>query len=264
MSFLKIKDPAKRDAMVKEYLELKKNIRDNLLPERTGEMELQADLSKFYKPITETQKATAREITEGIKKLPQVMQPTDEEEEEEEEEESIGEIARKYLNTSENKRDKTFGIRKIGDDHYIGNKHVIIKDNNIHIPEDGISIEGTEGLWGLITYKTPFKHIKWNEDDMVKYINLMKITNSLFKKYDPTQDSYGGNSIGRKWNQILSHIWFGEEDKIIYKHEPEKKNSLVDLNNHHHINHIKPRYHNRGQGLRERELSLFRVILMHY
>ena len=30
MSFLKISDPVKRDAMVKEYLELQKNIRDNL------------------------------------------------------------------------------------------------------------------------------------------------------------------------------------------------------------------------------------------
>ena len=80
MSFLKISDPAKRDAIVKEYLELKKNIRDNLLSERTGELELQTDLLKFYKPITETQKATAREITEGLKpiregieKLPQAI-----------------------------------------------------------------------------------------------------------------------------------------------------------------------------------------------
>ena len=52
MSFLKISDPNKRDAIVKEYLYLKKNIRSNLLKERTGELELQADLSKFYKPIT--------------------------------------------------------------------------------------------------------------------------------------------------------------------------------------------------------------------
>ena len=109
MSFLKIKDPSKRDAIVKEYLELKKNIRDNLLSERTGELELQTDLSKFYRPITETQKATAREITEGpkpiregIEKQPQAMQPTgeapeEEEEVEEEEEEMIGKIAKKYI-----------------------------------------------------------------------------------------------------------------------------------------------------------------------
>ena len=45
-----------------------------------GEMELQTDLSKFFKPITETQKATAKEITEelkpvkeGIESLPQAI-----------------------------------------------------------------------------------------------------------------------------------------------------------------------------------------------
>ena len=47
MSFLKISDPANRDLIVKEYLEIKKNIRDNLLSERTGEQQLQTDLSKF-------------------------------------------------------------------------------------------------------------------------------------------------------------------------------------------------------------------------
>ena len=80
MSFLKISDPVKRDLIVKEYLELKKNIRDNLLSERAGEQLLQTDLSKFFKPITETQKATTREITEelkpikeGIENLPQAI-----------------------------------------------------------------------------------------------------------------------------------------------------------------------------------------------
>ena len=82
MSFLKIRDPTKRNQMVEEYLDLKKNIRDNLLSERTGEQQLQTDLSKFYRPITETQKDTAREIREGLKpikegivNLPQAMQP---------------------------------------------------------------------------------------------------------------------------------------------------------------------------------------------
>ena len=135
MSFLKISDPLKRDAIVKEYLELKKNIRDNFLSERIGESELQTNLSKLYRPITETQKATVREITEGLKpiregieKLPEAItfQPTqllgkateeeekeeDEEEEEYEEEEdkNIGEIARHYLNKQY--RDTTFGIKK--------------------------------------------------------------------------------------------------------------------------------------------------------
>ena len=60
MSFLKISDPVKRDLIVKEYLEAKKSIWDNLLSERTGEQQLQTDLTKFFKPITETQKDTNR------------------------------------------------------------------------------------------------------------------------------------------------------------------------------------------------------------
>ena len=69
MSFLKISDPVKRGLIVKEYLETKKNIRDNLLSERTGEQQLQTDLSKIFKPITETQKATTRKITEELKPI---------------------------------------------------------------------------------------------------------------------------------------------------------------------------------------------------
>ena len=75
MSFLKINDPLKRDAIVKEYLELKKKIRSNFLSERIGEQQLQTDLSKFYKPITETQKATTREITEGLKPISEGLKP---------------------------------------------------------------------------------------------------------------------------------------------------------------------------------------------
>ena len=220
MSFLKISDPAKRDAMVKEYLELKKNIRDNLLSERTGELELQTDLSKFYRPITETQKATAREITErlkpireGIEKLPEAIQPIkddweDEYDEEEEEDESIGKIARHFL-TKPN-TDKKFGVRKIDGHHYIGNKHVIIKDDNIIIKEDGSIFSGTAGLWGLITSKDPDKDmIDWDKMDKYNYGRLMLKTNALHCNYDP-KNPCPRASDSRKWKNILGPIWRGE------------------------------------------------------
>ena len=191
MSFLKISDSAKRDQTVKEFLELKKNIGDNLLSERTGELQLQTELSKFYRPITETQKATTREITEGLKpiregieKLPQAMQPIGEatgeapEEEEEyekkEEDESISEIARKYLNRPN--RDTTFGIRKEKDRHYIGNKHVIIYSNDIITEEDNDKFLGTPGLWELITSKNPDR-INYDKMDHDSYIRLVNVKN---------------------------------------------------------------------------------------
>ena len=210
MSFLKISDPAKRDAIVKEYLELKKNIRDNLLSERTGELELQTDLSKFYRPITETQKATAREITEGLKpiregieKLPQTMQPTGEatgEAPEEEDEEMIGEIAKKYINRPS--PDETFGIREKQGLYYIGNKQAIIFHDNIII--DNEKFEGTPDLWELITSKNP--QMPANRKDYDNYVKLLLKTNTLHRDYNPNNTN-PRSSISDKWKKILGLIW---------------------------------------------------------
>ena len=165
MSFLKISDPVKRDLIVKEYLELKKNIRDNLLSERTREQELQTDLPKFYRPITETQKATAREITEelkpikeGIENLPQTITfpaypsiQAFEEPLEGEDTQYIGKVAEKYLRkfATKDEADTTFGLYDRHGNFYIGNKPVVIIDNNI-VVDGGEEYEGTPGLWELI------------------------------------------------------------------------------------------------------------------
>ena len=223
MSFLKICDPVKRELTVKEYLELKKNIRDNLLSERTGEQQLQTKLTKFYRPITETQKATMREITEGLKpiregieKLPQAMQPLGEatgeepeEEEEYEEDESISAIAKYFLNKPDT--DKTFGVRKIGKHHYIGNKHVIIKDDDIIIKEGGDRFLGTAGLWGLITSKDPDKDsIDWDKMDIKDFVRLMIKTNALHQNNN-LKNPNPKSSKGNKWKNILGPIWHNRE-----------------------------------------------------
>ena len=72
MSFLKISDPTKRDAMVKEYLDLKKNIRDNLLSERTGEMEMQSDLTKFFNLLQKHKKLRLRRLQKNLNLLKRV------------------------------------------------------------------------------------------------------------------------------------------------------------------------------------------------
>ena len=178
MSFLKISDPAKRDLIVKEYLDLKKNIRDNLLSERTGEQQLQTDLSKFFKPIIETQKATAREITEelkpikeGIENLPQTITfpafPSIKASENYIQ--TIGKVAEKYLRkyVSKSSADRTYGL--YDDDKgtfYIGNKPVVINDNNIIAGDKGEEeeYEGSPGLWKLITSKVPDDRIYTRKD----------------------------------------------------------------------------------------------------
>ena len=241
MSFLKISDPVKRDLIVKEYLELKKNIRDNLLSERTGEQELQTDLSKFFKPITQTQKATAREITEelkpikeGIENLPNIITfpaypsiRASREPLEGTDIQYISEVAVKALGKflRKNEADTTFGIRDEDGRFKIGDRWVKIKGNDIEVSDKSGVVEktykGTPGLWELITAKEPNDEII-KRNDLENYAKLMVETNSLHQKNNPNKprsaDSY-------KWKNILSFIW-----------------------------------HNR-KSIRERVLLLFRVIL---
>ena len=228
MSFLKINDPLKRDAIVKEYLELKKKIRDNLLSERIGEQQLQTDLSKFYKPITETQKATTREITEGLKpikegieKIPEAILTITEEEEEEEEEEHeedrelVGDIAYYYLNIPN--RDPDFGITKKGRDHFIGKEHVIIKNNNIYLPKLGETFIGTDGLWELLISKNPQN---FTDEDYDNYDDLMVITDALHRDNDEDNPHPKGNHKSYKWLNIIRPIWYRKKG-VVYR--PPKK-----------------------------------------
>ena len=257
MSFLKINDPLKRDAIVKEYLELKKKIRSNLLSERIGEQQLQTDLSKFYKPITETQKATTREITEGlkpvkegletirkevhdipgivsdmeaVKKYGQEKQEEEEEEEEEEDEKKFGVYPKYYLDQDDN--DEIFGIRKVKSRYYIGNKRVTFEDDDIIIKETGRKFSGTPGLWGLITSKNPDKDlIDWTKNDRDNYDKLMLITNALHKGYNQRKGPRGNR--GPKWKNILRTIWFNEEPKKGYEGSgvvviPSDPNALLE------------------------------------
>ena len=225
MSFLKISDPTKRDQTVKEYLELKKNIRNNLLSERTGEQQLQTELTKFYRPITESQKATTKEITEsqkatareiteglrpireGIEKLPEAMQPIGEASgkapEEEEEDELVGDIAINYLKLDDKVKDKTFGINKIDGHHHIGDTHVIIHKNNIII--DNEKFEGTPGLWELIMLKDPPEK-NYTHKEFDNYIRILIKTHVLHQGNNPN-NPYPKSSKSNKWNKYLRYIW---------------------------------------------------------
>ena len=255
MSFLKITDPTKRDQTVKEYLELKKNIRDNLLAERTGEQQLQTELTKFYRPITESQKATAKEITEsqkatareiteglrpireGIENLPQVMQPTGEASakapEEEEEDELVGDIAIKYLRLDDKVRDKTFGINKIDGHHYIGDTHVIIHKNNIIIDDEKFT--GTPGLWGLIMSKDLPIREDHTEKDIKNYVKILLKTNVLHQGNNPN-NPFPKSSKSNKWKNLLSPIWdnrrrlpFEGEGVVIMLSDPNALLERFDL-----------------------------------
>ena len=67
MSFIKIKDPRRREELIKDFIKTRKRIKDNFMARKVGESEYQSGLTKLFKPVTETQKATAKELTETQK-----------------------------------------------------------------------------------------------------------------------------------------------------------------------------------------------------
>src|SRR5688572_24683810 len=61
MSFLKFTDPAKRELFVADFHATKKRIQQNFLNEKLGDIGLQQDLVKLYKPIVDSQSTISKE-----------------------------------------------------------------------------------------------------------------------------------------------------------------------------------------------------------
>ena len=216
---LKIENPAKRDATVKEFLELKKNIRNNLLSERVEEMEVQKDLSKKFRPITETQREATKEITEelkpikeGIDKIPKAVLsasafpafPSIKEGGKNILE--LGPIPNKYLRmfTTKDQADTTFGLYDKDGKFYIGDKLAVIDGDDLVVGRD--EYVGTEGLWELLVSKNPDPTI-YDDNDKAAYKKLMLETNSLYRGNNPRDFRAKGNYRGVKWENPLGEFW---------------------------------------------------------
>ena len=251
MSFLKISDLTKREANVKEILDLKNRIKDSFRKERTGEIEMQSDLTKFFKPITETQKAAAKEITEelkpikeGIENLPKaIMFPTfptitaTSEPTEREDVQYIDATARQYLMRYATKKeaDTTFGITSKGNEFYMGDRNIKIKGNDIEVLDNDGNVdekyEGTPGLWELIVLQKPKNY---TDGDKVNYKNLLFKTNAVYRDNNPNSNDPAGNRKGYKWENVVKPIWnnrkqYGGKGIVII---PEDPNALLERLDH--------------------------------
>ena len=231
MSFIKVKDPRKREELVRDFIETRKRIKDNFVAKKVGEIEYQTGLTKLFKPVTEAQKATAKEITEAqkataekitqellpikesIEKLPEAISfPTYPALELTEELIKIGPIARKYIQSNLGRTTTKAGIYSEDDNLKIAYRPVKIENDDIII--DGERFKGTPGLWELITsYNIPEKE-KYNATDLRDYITIMHITKAT---YDKNNKRIGGNN--NKMNTLIKPLVIALEkgggDKLI-------------------------------------------------
>ena len=203
MSFIKVKDPRKREELIRDFIETRKRIKDNFIAKKVGEIEYQTGLTKLFKPVTETQKATAKEITEAQKAAAEkftsallpikeglenitVIPPIEAGEDKpalemtKEELIKIGPIARKYIQSNLGRATTRAGLYSENDILKIGYSPVKIENDDIII--NGGKFKGTPGLWELIMSNNIPEKEKYNATDLRDYITIMHITKATYNK----------------------------------------------------------------------------------
>ena len=232
MSFIKVKDPRKREELIRDFIETRKRIKDNFVARKVGEIEYQTGLNKLFKPVTETQKATAKEITEAQKataeKITQELLPIKESIEKlpeaisfptfpalelsKEELIKIGPIARKYIQSNLGRTTTRAGLYSEDDNLKIGYRPVKIENDDIIINDE--RFRGTPGLWELITSNDIPEKEKYKAEDLANYITIMNITKAT---YDKNNKRVGGKNI--KMNNLIKPLVIALEegggDKLI-------------------------------------------------
>ena len=253
MSFIKVTDPRKREELIKDFIETRKRIKDNFIARKVGEAEYQTGLTKLFKPVTETQKATAKEITdaqkeateriekgllpikegiEGLTMLPiETGEPVTAIKYTEKEKTELGADAVDSLNDlykeiTEKKRTPAYsdilpvdakkGLYKIG-------KTVFkIKENDLYFDFD--KIDGTPGLWKLLTSQGIPDKKDYKPDDLYNYTVIMYSTNATRQDYNKDNRRISGNN---KMNNLIKPFVLALEnddmDKKIKEHFKSKE-----------------------------------------
>ena len=233
MSFIKIKDPRKREELIKDLIETRKRIKDNFISRKVGESEYQTGLTKLFKPVTDTQKTTTKEITEAQKataeKFTSELLPIKEGIEElptklfrkifpsiefkASDIINFGPLAVEALLQAFTKKniDLTYGIHVENGEFKIGDKPITIVDNDIEVRDNKTrnilkTFEGTPGFWELITLRDIKDLENYEEDDLNKYRQLVILTNTAYRNNNPTQN-YPKASRSNKWKKFISPIW---------------------------------------------------------
>ena len=225
MSFLKISDPSKRHFIVEEYNKRKKNIQQNFLSEKLGDIGLQRELTKLYRPIVDSQSTVSKELlstmkenSSALKALPGSISsslkaiqfpqyPSIEAYDDPVEDVKtleLGDIAVKYLKQyAADKRlvDTTFGIKSKAGQFYIGDTSISIQGDDVTVGTK--TYQGTPGLWELLTMAKPDNSI-FDANDYEEYAEILDETNAMRQQNNPNKPK---TSRSLKYKQIIKPIW---------------------------------------------------------
>ena len=231
MSFIKVKDPRKREELIRDFIETRKRIKDNFIARKVGEAEYQTGLTKLFKPVTETQKATAERIEkgllpikEGIESLTiQAGDPIPAIKYTEKEKTELGALAVDGLQSTHGRTATLSDIIPVDAKkglYRINKTPITIKDNDLYISDDTQPIKGTLGLWELLTSQgIPNFKDKITKEDLNNYIIIMTVTKATYNK---NNKRVGGND--KMKNLIKPLVIALEKGGEEYNKELNKRN----------------------------------------
>ena len=212
MSFIKIKDPRRREELIKDLIEMRKRIKDNFIARKVGENEYQTGLTKLFKPVTETQKTTAKEITEAqkatAKEIIKGLRPIEEGNDAPPPYEFP--FADEYEVPGEkilDEKKKPDYIGKIEGGYKLGNSFIDFDEVNKNVLiKDGEIYTGSPKIYDILTNKK--SNVTWNdlnEEERLRLGVLIINSNAIQKDQYNKPKQIGGR---KKWDNLYSHIWF--------------------------------------------------------
>ena len=205
MSFYRITDPKKRDAMVKDYISTLKRLHKREMDARLGELSYQREQERQYKPLIESHEKLVQHLKPS--KNEHIVPKT--ETVKEEHGPLTTEIKRKIL-ARDPDVDTTFGIYfSANGDAFIGSKPITIQGDDIVIGSE--VYPGTKGLWQLImgVRENQIGYIgeDFTDNDLQEYIKLLQETNVLHRNFDPN-NPHPRTCTSWKWKQVLRPFWY--------------------------------------------------------
>ena len=219
MSFIKVKDPRKREELVRDFIETRKRIKDNFVARKVGESEYQTGLTKLFKPVTETQKATAKKITEAQKTATKGIT--------EAQKETTKELIKRLRPIEDNDAPPPYEFPFAGEyevpgeykdpgkeitektekGYRLGKAFINLDEENKNdLTVDGEIFTNSNKIYDILTNKNT--NVIWNdlnEEEKLKLGVLIIHSGAIQKDKNNRPDKLGGNT---KWNNIYSHIWF--------------------------------------------------------
>ena len=222
MSFYRITDPRKRDAMVEEYLATVKRMKQRNFDERLGELAQQKERRDVLNPLIESNNKTTKAITNELRPMKKEIEDLNKHLRNEDALVTRGRKRKRkgvpiLLEEGDRSRqDMYFGIQKDSKNRFIlGNKEIKIDENNNDIRVEGVTYRGSSGLWSLVMDISP---VHYTNDDYENYRKLVLQTDLINNPTGVQQNSKPERT--NKYKNFLA--------KIVDGHESSKKQDNDD------------------------------------